>query len=297
MNFREEYKNSIEIMSPSAEQMARMKKNILEQVKAPEKKAIPFKKIAYIGGAVAACAVISVAAINIIPRLSSENSKLTSTESYANMAGAAVGGDAFEEGASENFATNADVDFTPEYVADGAVEDYNMDLDAKSDGASFNDAVNEPSFEPDFGYEIDEEAAADDVCCDDAVTDEAEITDAATSAPTTTTAVDINSSTDTPTEDMTASDDVIQDIVQDIETEQSIYIADDFSYINFGNEFFVGLGNEADLPEKVVDLPVTNTGYISPDGVEYCLEFHGDGVIVLLRDNEVIGIFARIVLD
>ncbi|MBQ4165279.1 MAG: hypothetical protein IJD85_03050 [Oscillospiraceae bacterium] len=299
MNFREKYKNSIEIMSPSAEQLERMKKNILEQAKAPEKKAIPFKKIAYIGSAVAACAVISVAAINIVPRLSGGSADLTATESCSDTAGAAVGGNAFEEGASENFATNADVDFAPEYVvADGAIADYDydMELGTKSDDASFNDSVNTPNFEP-VGELNAAEESADDACCDDVVADEAEMTDAATSAPTTTTAVNIDSCTDTPTEEMTASDDAVQDVVQDIETESSIYIADDLSYIDIGNEFFVGLGNEADLPEKVVDLPVTNISYTSPEGTEYRLEFHGDGIIMLFRGNEVIGMYTRLTLD
>ena len=59
MDFREEYKKSAEVMTPSAEAMERMTKNIMEQINAPAKKAIPFKKISYIGGAVAACALIS----------------------------------------------------------------------------------------------------------------------------------------------------------------------------------------------------------------------------------------------
>lgn len=72
MNFREEYKNSIEIAGPSAEQLERMKNNVLAQTAAPAKKALPLKRIAAVGSAVAACAVISVAAVNILPRLSSE---------------------------------------------------------------------------------------------------------------------------------------------------------------------------------------------------------------------------------
>ena len=45
MDFREEYKNSAEIMGPSEEAMMRMKKNIMEQIeKAPAKKAAPVKK-------------------------------------------------------------------------------------------------------------------------------------------------------------------------------------------------------------------------------------------------------------
>ncbi len=71
MDFREEYKKSAEVMTPSAEAMERMTRNIMEQVKAPVKKAIPFRKISYIGGAVAACAVITLGAVKLLPALGS----------------------------------------------------------------------------------------------------------------------------------------------------------------------------------------------------------------------------------
>lgn len=289
MNFKEDYKNSIEIMGPSAEQLERMKKNILEQAKAPEKKAIPFKKIAYIGGAVAACAVISVAAINIIPRLSDGSSNLTAAESFN-----AVGGNAFEDGAYENAAMDAAADYAPEYVTEDKSISDDVCAEPDCDEADISEDTAAPSFDPMVDYDINDEAdtAADDAC-NDVIADVTEMTDTPTSAPVTTTAVNAGSSTDTPTEDVPAS----ADEVQDIETEPSIYIADDLSYIDIGSEFFVGLGSEAELPEKVVDLPVTNTSYTSPDGAEYRLEFHGEGIIVLFRGDEVIGMYARLTLD
>lgn len=72
MDFREEYKKQAEVMTPSAEAMERMTKNIMEQINAPAKKAIPFRKISYIGGAVAACAVIAVGAVKLLPSMESE---------------------------------------------------------------------------------------------------------------------------------------------------------------------------------------------------------------------------------
>ena len=73
MDFRQEYKKSAEIMNPSAEAMERMKRNILAKAALPEKKAFPFKKLAYAGSALAACAVIAVAAANILPSMKAKN--------------------------------------------------------------------------------------------------------------------------------------------------------------------------------------------------------------------------------
>lgn len=281
MNFREEYKNSIEIMSPSAEQLERMKKNILEQAKAPEKKAIPFKKIAYIGSAVAACAVISVAAINIVPRLLGGSADLTATESCSDTAGAAVGGDAFNESINKDSATNAAVDFAPEYVvADGAIADYDydMELGTKSDDASFNDSVNTPNFEP-VGELNAAEESADDACCDDVVADEAEMTDAPTYAPTTTTAVNIDSSTDTPTEEVTASDDAVQDVVQDIETELAIEMSEDLSTIIVDYDDRYVLADDGYSPPSDVNMREER---FTADGMEYWLHFYGEDYLVML---------------
>ncbi len=84
MNFREEYKNQAEVMSPSAEAVERMTRNIMEQVNAPAKKAVPFRKITYIGGAVAACAVIGLGIVKLLPTLTdSIPTEETASESYS----------------------------------------------------------------------------------------------------------------------------------------------------------------------------------------------------------------------
>lgn len=85
MDFKAEYKKSAEIMTPSPEAMERMKKNILAQtVNAPAKKPIPFKKISMIGGAVAACAVISVSAVTLLPMTKTPDSMVANgTDSHA----------------------------------------------------------------------------------------------------------------------------------------------------------------------------------------------------------------------
>ena len=76
MKFSEEYKKSAENMSPDRQTIDRMKAAVLKELQehpdAPAeppgnpKKPLPLRRIAYIGGAVAACAAITVAAVNIV---------------------------------------------------------------------------------------------------------------------------------------------------------------------------------------------------------------------------------------
>lgn len=82
MDFREEYKKSEKLISPTDEQIQRMISGVMSKTEsgksdakelkiAPEKKAFPFKRIALIGGSIAACAAITIAAVNIAPKLGS----------------------------------------------------------------------------------------------------------------------------------------------------------------------------------------------------------------------------------
>lgn len=81
MNFKEEYKKSADSISPDKEAIDRMKAAVLAEIaKEPEKSAaearkpLPFKRIAIIGGAAAACAVITISAINLLPSINSTGS-------------------------------------------------------------------------------------------------------------------------------------------------------------------------------------------------------------------------------
>ncbi len=85
MDFREEYKKQAEVMTPSAEAMERMTKNIMEQINAPVKKSIPFKKIAYIGGSVAACAFIAAGAVIVSPMLRHDNLETATTNDTSSV--------------------------------------------------------------------------------------------------------------------------------------------------------------------------------------------------------------------
>lgn len=88
MKFSEEYKKSAENMNPDRQTIDRMKAAVLKELQehpdAPAqpleepKKPLPLRRIAYIGGAVAACAAITVAAVNLVPSLKASNVMISS---------------------------------------------------------------------------------------------------------------------------------------------------------------------------------------------------------------------------
>ena len=151
MDFREEYKKSAEVMTPSAEAMERMTQNIMEQINAPAKKAIPFKKISYIGGAIAACAVITVGAVKLLPSMQTE---LATADAAAYESAAAMG---------QDNAVAVD-EYTP---LNGVIADADSAYDTKSDMA----------------MDIAEEAEADDKDIFDYFSDAVDNTTAITTPP------------------------------------------------------------------------------------------------------------------
>lgn len=92
MNFKDEYKKSAENISPDKEAIARMKAAVMAKIEAdpegstdiPEKKKpLPLRRIAYIGGAAAACACITLAAVVLISRLNSSDNMISGSVSSA----------------------------------------------------------------------------------------------------------------------------------------------------------------------------------------------------------------------
>ncbi len=69
MNFKDEYKKAAGDLTPDKACIDRMKAAVLRDIARP--KTFPYKRVAVVGGAFAACAVITVAAITVIPRLRS----------------------------------------------------------------------------------------------------------------------------------------------------------------------------------------------------------------------------------
>ena len=172
MKFSEEYKKSAENINPDRQTIDRMKAAVLKELQehpdAPAqpleepKKPLPLRRIAYIGGAVAACAAITVAAVNLVPSLKASNVMISSgaiadsSASAAEIAGnetaapefsmiqnAATAGSA-EDIAEEAAADEAPADEAPadEAPADEAPADDAYGFDngiAGTDGIIYND--------------------------------------------------------------------------------------------------------------------------------------------------------------
>lgn len=164
MDLREEYKNEMESVSPDREAIDRMKAAVMAKIAAGEgeagipgekKKPLPLRKIAYIGGAVAACAVIAVSAATILPSVNKNNGMISEAESIsATAAGAneiSGGGAADTAGSHETgSAANADTfrpedDVAVEETTDGTAE---AASDTATDDRSWDDS-------PDSGGVID----------------------------------------------------------------------------------------------------------------------------------------------
>lgn len=177
MDLREEYKNEMESVSPDREAIDRMKAAVMAKIAAGEgeagipgekKKPLPLRKIAYIGGAVAACAVIAVSAATILPSVNKNNGMISEAEISATASGAneiSGGGAADTAGSHETgsaanadtFRTEDDVaveettDGTAEVASDTATDDRFWDDSPDSGGVidSITDSVPDDAATPD----------------------------------------------------------------------------------------------------------------------------------------------------
>ena len=157
MKFSEEYKKSAENINPDRQTIDRMKaavlKELQEQPDAPAqpleepKKPLPLRRIAYIGGAVAACAAITVAAVNLVPSLKASNAMISSgaiADSSASAAEIAGNETAAPEFSMIQYAATAGSaeDIAEEAAADEAPADDAYGFDngiAGTDGIIYND--------------------------------------------------------------------------------------------------------------------------------------------------------------
>ena len=163
MKFSEEYKKSAENINPDRQTIDRMKAAVLKELQehpdAPAqpleepKKPLPLRRIAYIGGAVAACAAITVAAVNLVPSLKASNAMISSgaiadsSASAAEIAGNETAAPEFSmiqnaatAGSAEDIAEEAAADEAP---ADEAPADDAYGFDngiAGTDGIIYNDS-------------------------------------------------------------------------------------------------------------------------------------------------------------
>lgn len=177
MDLREEYKNEMESVSPDREAIDRMKAAVMAKIAAGEgeagipgekKKPLPLRKIAYVGGAVAACAVIAVSAATILPNVNKNNGMISEAECSsvsAAEAGEISSGAADTAGSlGTGSAANADTlrpeddvavekttDGTAEAASDTATDDRFWDDSPDSGGVidSITDSVPDDAVTPD----------------------------------------------------------------------------------------------------------------------------------------------------
>ena len=267
MDFREEYKKSAEVMTPSAEAMERMTRNIMEQVNAPVKKAIPFRKISYIGGAVAACAVITLGAVKLLPALG--NSLDTAPADNA--------GNAVQVAYEEN--VQADGDRAFELMCDGA------------NGIVAGDAADEDV----FTYA---ESAAD--------TTSTPMTTQVANAEKSVANIDIAEDIceDVPEDvsggipvDAAAGADAVTEFVSESEkadcTTELIYVAADGERISVSGRDYIRIERGASLPDERAAAV-----YMGTDGMEYRVTDYGNitAVELVTEDGtyELLGIYCPV---
>lgn len=107
MDFREEYKKSMESNSPDRETIDRMKAAVMAQLEnstqneVPEKKPLNMRRMYYAFGALAACAVIAVSAATILPNINSNNGMISEAESQASAVEADTAADAAEDNSAD----------------------------------------------------------------------------------------------------------------------------------------------------------------------------------------------------
>lgn len=287
MDFREEYKKSAEVMTPSAEAMERMTKNIMEQINAPAKKAIPFKKISYIGGAVAACAVITVGAVKLLPSMQTE---LATADAAANESVTAVYQDSAAEEeyaplngvtADKDSASDIITDFAMDAAEDAVAESESI-FDYAADAGDDTTAVAAPTVGANEGSSLFEDKSiadnADIFVAEEGVMEEAEIA--------------IDSVADENYQKHETTDSNINAEAAPEYSAEIIYVADDMQSFRIGDTEYIRLPDDAAIvfPD---DCKVSH--YMTDDGKEYSVGDFGDVVILThtLSDHhgEMCGIY------
>lgn len=165
MDFREEYKKSAESLSPDKEAMERMKAAVLAKIAeeqssgaapggsadnkagSPEqKKSLPLRRIAYIGGAVAACAVITVSAFTFLPMIKGADNMIGETYTAAVESSIESAADTNGTGAEISCAGAADSAPAADCAADMAEDapadaSDDRDFDATAESAPAIDSI------------------------------------------------------------------------------------------------------------------------------------------------------------
>ena len=253
MDLRQEYKKSAEIINPSAEALERMKRNILEKAAQPEKKAFPFKKLAYAGSALAACAVIAVGAAVVLPSLTAKNDMATAADA-ANSESAVYA-------VADSDKTAGFADAAAQQNTDACVEMY--------DGAVFGDAAMD-SFAPGYANAVPE---AEDC----SVPDECDAPDTMAEAAEEESAA------------LSENGFVIQNIMTHM-TEVELVISDSGDTLTIGGISFTRT-DDGTVPPDVTAASTVEA--LVHDGVTYRFDFYGEDYFVLTRDGACLGGYTR----
>ena len=174
MNFKDEYKKSAESISPDREAIDRMKAAVMaklaeeqgefpevpaEPAKLPEaaesephRKPLPLKRIAFIGGTVAACAVITVSAVTLLPNLRADSSLINEEAGTSSAAMAEDTAHSSTTGYQGNDEAVGDVQDDACEDADCAVDISDDDLNKGNQNPGNSDAQEE--YPPESANEI-----------------------------------------------------------------------------------------------------------------------------------------------
>lgn len=140
MDFREEYKKSMESNSPDRETIDRMKAAVMAELQnstqneVPEKKPLNMRRMYYALGALAACAVIAVSAATILPNINKNNDMISEADSEISSAGADT---AFDIAEDEN-AEVVTMEVTQDKETYAATEEILVDTEDSANDDSFH---------------------------------------------------------------------------------------------------------------------------------------------------------------
>ncbi|MDE7192352.1 MAG: hypothetical protein K2O14_00140, partial [Oscillospiraceae bacterium] len=151
MNFKEEYIKAAEEFTPDRQTIDRMKENVLNMTRT--KRALPFKTVAIVGGTVAACAVITIAAARIAPNIANDSNLIGESVNMATGSAAdGMNGAADDVGADSAPEAAVDVDGCDFYNGTMEIWDDSVYGEAVAPDVNYTDIKDVPA---------QEEAAAD----------------------------------------------------------------------------------------------------------------------------------------
>lgn len=155
MNFRDEYKKEILEISPNEAALERIRSGVAKKLAEPEtakKKPLPLRRIAVIGGSVAACLVIGVTAVVITGggrNLADKMNNLTINAPTASASGGSMGGGA-------NAAPNPDMSSRPNFDDVNGADHTDQGGMTNTEGVTSNDGYGDTvgEFSPDASIPV-----------------------------------------------------------------------------------------------------------------------------------------------